>query len=323
MIAEKIDPARLLALTGHAIDPTFTLCKLAWMGEHWPAPAGRAHRILLLSDWVAFRLSGVAATDHTHASRTLYFDLSRREWSPELLALAGMDSRLPAKLMASGTPLAAVRPEVLSETGIAGKPIVGVGGHDHLVGSFAAGLVAPGVVLDSLGTAEAILLATAAPLDDADVMRRGYYQGAIETHRRMSYLGGGLYPSGGAVEWFRAISGNPSHAELIAEAERVPPGSNGIIFLPHLAKSPPPEPDPEGRGAFVGLTASATRGALYRAVLEGLAMQARLMVDGMTGMPGIGAGARIPGHRRRNPQSPVPVDQGERLRGTADRHRGT
>lgn len=302
-LSAKIDPAHLFAVTGQAIDFTFTLCKLAWMRDHWPEPFSRARHVLMIADWIAYRLSGEMATDPTLASRTLYFDIHRREWAGDLLDAAGIDPHLPPPLKPSGAALGPVRREILAETGLAGAPIVGVGGHDHLVGSFAAGLVAPGMVLDSQGTAERILLATEAPLSDPEALRRGYSQSAIGTNRRMSYLGGGNNSHGGAIDWLRSITGSASHTDMIAEAESVPAGSNGVVFLPHLGGSPPPTLDLTGRGAFVGLTAAATRGVLYRAVLEGLAMQSRLMIDGMTSLPGVAAAShfRVVGGGTRNP----------------------
>ena len=302
-IGERIGIDRLFELTGLALDPTLTLCKLAWMREHWPDAVARARRIHTMADWIAFRLSGVSATDHTLASRTLYFDIHRRQWSDELLALVGLDPAILAPVAASGAPLGPVRPEILAETGLAGRPIVAAGGHDHVCGSYAGGIVRPGMMLDSMGTAEAVLLATAAPQRDPAVMRHGFIQGAIATHRALAYLGGTNNSCGGAIEWFRAIAGNPPHEALIAEAGAVPPGSQGVVFLPHLVYGPPPDPDTASRGAFIGLTAHVTRAALYRAVLEGLALQMRVMLEAMAALPGIALPSEIRaiGGNARNP----------------------
>ncbi|MBX6323842.1 MAG: hypothetical protein IRY94_18660, partial [Rhodospirillaceae bacterium] len=121
--------------------------------------------------------------------------------------------------------------------------------------------------------------------------------------RESSYLGGTINSSGGAVEWFRTLSGGAPHEALIAEARAAGPGSQGVVFLPHLVFAPSPEPDTASRGAFLGLTAHATRGALYRAVLEGLAMQLRLIVEAMTRLPGIvpARAVRAIGGNTRNP----------------------
>ena len=241
--------------------------------------------VLLMADWVAYRLSGELATDPTLASRTLYFDLHKGRWSQEMLDFVHLDTAVLPPIMASGTALGPVRREILAETGIAGAPVVGVGGHDHLVGSYAAGVVRPGLVLDSLGTAEAIVFAAAAPITDPEIIRRRYFQGAMGRGDAY-YLGAGINSSGGSVEWLRRVVGGPSNADLIAEAASVPAGSGGVLFVPHFGNSPP-EPEDHPRGAFLGLTASASRGVLYRAVLEGLALQARHVLDGMGRLAGV------------------------------------
>lgn len=302
-IGAALGPARIFGITGAAVDPTFTLFKLAWMREHWPDRIRRTRCVLMMADWIAFRLSGKAATDHSLASRTSYFSIHDRQWSGELLALAGLGTdRLPP-LRPSGAALGPVLPEILAETHIAGRPIVGVGGHDHVVGSFAVGFTAPGTILDSMGTAEALLVAPTVPLDDPRILKLGFSQGAIATNREMSFLHAGIDSSGGTVEWWRGIVGHAPLATLIAEAATVPVGSGGIAFLPHLAGSPPPRRDAAARGAFVGLTIAATRGSLYRAMLEGLAFQARVMLDGLASLADIPATqpVRIIGGSSRNP----------------------
>lgn len=302
-IEQAFGRERIFEIVGHAVEPIFTLAKLLWMREHWPEAFGAAHRVLMMADWIAFRLSGEAATDPTLASRTFYFDIRKRRWSDELLSLAGASTDFPAPLTAPGTALGPVRKDVLATTGLKGAPVVAVGGHDHIVGALAVGLNEPGSAINSIGSAEALLLANDTPLDDPELLRRGYVQGAIEADRRFFYVAGALSSAGAAIEWFRGIAGRPPQEELIADASTVPAGSGGIVFLPHLANGPPPYPDINARGAFLGLTQTATPAALYRAVLEGVALQSRLMLDGMTGLAGVGEAKRIRliGGTSRNP----------------------
>ena len=197
-IERALGRERIFEITGHAAEPIFTLTKLLWMREHWPDALTGARRVLMIADWIAFRLCGVMASEPMLASRTLYFDIRDRCWSGELLALAGLNDRLPAPLKPSGTALGPLRSEVLSQTGLAGKPVVGVGGHDHIVGAMVAGLLGEGLVVDSAGTAEGLMTAAPSPLMDPDTIRRGYVQGAIETDRRFSYVVGGIFSSGAA-----------------------------------------------------------------------------------------------------------------------------
>jgi xylulokinase len=246
-----------------------------------------------MADWFAFRLSGQAATDPTLASRTLYYDIRQRRWSEEMLALAGLAPDFPAPLAASGKALGRMLTAVREEAGLAGTPIVAVGGHDHIIGALATGLNEPGVAINSIGTAEALLFATEEPLGDPRLLSRGYVQGAIEADRKLTYIAGALLSAGGAFEWMRGIAGSPPQDALIAEAEAAPAGCNGVVFLPHLANGPPPNPDIHARGAFLGLTQTTTPALLYRAVLEGVALQSRLMLDGMTGLKGVGEARQL------------------------------
>jgi xylulokinase len=286
MIAERPGADRVFEITGLAIEHFFTLPKLMWMREHWPEAVARTRHVLMMADWIAFRLSGEMATDLSLASRTLYFEIGKRQWSAEMLALAGLGTGVPARLAPSGTPLGRLRSEVAAATGLVGAPVVAVGGHDHVIGAFAVGLNEPGTVVNSIGTAEILLLATARPLADIETIRRGYVQGALGGDREMSYLGAGLFNSGGAMEWLRAVVGSASQEELMAAASEVPAGSHGVVFLPYLGGGAPPDPDIHGHGAFFGLTPQTNPARLYRAVMEGLAMQSRLMLDGMATLRG-------------------------------------
>ncbi len=286
-LAGKLDAEQTFAVTGTTIDPTLTLFKLAWLRDNARDAFRRVDRVLMMADWIAYRLCGEMATDPTLASRTLYFDIHRRAWSGDLLSLAGLSPRQLPRLAASGTALGTMKRRLVEETGLAGAPVVGVGGHDDLCGAFAAGAVVPNILLDSLGTGEAVLLTLKQPLTNPAVRECGYFQGGIGTSEPLAYIFGGILSSGGAIEWLRDVTGHPSREQLAEEALAVSPGSNGVVFLPYLGNCPPPYFDANGRGAFFGLTQNATRGVLYRAVLEGLAMQSRLILDGMTGVLGL------------------------------------
>ncbi len=303
MLRETVGIERLFAITGLQLNPTFTLCKLMWMKANWPDALRRTRRILQIADWIAFCLSGVAATDFTLASRTLYLDLQRRQWSDELIALTGLDTSLLAPLTPGGTPLGVARPEVLAATGLAGKPVVAVGAHDHICGAVAAGIGTSGNLINSVGTAEVVVLAATQPSFDEGLGKLDHMQGALGFPRLPFYLGASLVSSGGTIEWFRKSVGEPPHETLIDEGQAALPGSGGVIFLPDLVQSSLPDRDHPVRGAFLGLTIDAGRGALYRAVLEGLAMRVAMDAETLAGLLGIGAPGqiRLIGGGSRNP----------------------
>jgi xylulokinase len=262
-------------VTGLCPDPTFTLLKLLWLRAELPEAFAAATSWLGVSGWLAWRLCGARATDASLASRTLLLDLAAGRWSGEILAAADLRASLLGEITPAGTGLGRVLPEAATATGLPGDCIVGVGAHDHVSGLLALGADEPGVLLDSIGTAEALTLVVPAPSRSAELLRAGVNQGRVEAGGgpALFYLFGGLPTCSAAVEWFRGLwPDGPDHATLIAEAEAVPVAEREVLFLPQLRLGSPPFPDPVARGAFLGLSDKTSRGAMFRALLEGLAL---------------------------------------------------
>lgn len=286
-LEQHIGQDQLFAITGLPILIIYGLCKLLWFKENEPEAFARTALWLNGADYIAYRLSGVPATDYSLASRTMAMDLHQRRWADDLLQTAGIPPTLLAPLTPSGTPLGAVLPEVARETGLPLDTQVAVGGHDHICGAFAVGVNQPGQVLNSLGTAEAFFLPTDNPLRDPIVGHQGYTQGLLAVHdQAYYYILGGLYTSGGSVEWLREVIGGksdvtqwPAYETLIAEGKQVPPGSLGVHFLPYLRMTNPPHRDTKARGAFIGLNTDVKQGVLFRAVLEGISYEGRQCLE--------------------------------------------
>jgi xylulokinase len=276
---------RLFAISGLSLQPIFGLCKLLWLKENQPDAFSRTVQWLNTADYMAYRLSGVPATDFSLASRTLALDLKQLRWHESLIEEVGLSPDLFAPLLPSGTRLGPITTEASAITGLPGSVQVATGGHDHVCGAMAAGVIGPGAVLNSLGTAEAVFLPLAQPVTDPDMGRQGYTQGANVVAGQY-YVFGGLYTSGASVDWWRGVLGDGSdYTTMIAEAREAPAGSLGVGFLPHLRMANPPNGDPRGRGAFIGLSTDVKRGAMFRSILEGLAYESRNTLEGALKYP--------------------------------------
>jgi xylulokinase len=101
---------------------------------------------------------------------------------------------------------------------------------------------------------------------------------------------GVMLSAAGSLQWLHGALGNPPYEELLAEAEQWEPGSEGLLFQPYLQGERTPHADPDARGAFVGLTLRHDRGALTRAVLEGVAYGLR---DSLELLRGLGVEAEV------------------------------
>ncbi len=304
-VAERLEHRlgrdRVFRVTGLFVDPIFGLCKLVWLREHDPSLLPATHLLLSIADWIAYRLSGVAATEPSLASRTLAYDIHRREWATDLLAELDVSPDIYPPIKPNGTALGPVTSAAAEQTGLPLDTIVAVGGHDHVLGACALGVSRPEVMLDSMGTAEALYLSTDTPVAEPILAKRGYAQGAVHVDSPSNYVLGGIYSSGASVEWFRrAIAPGANHQELIAGGRKVAPTSDGLFFVPHLNHAATPHPDAHARGAFVGIRPHMDRSTLYRAMLEGLAMEARLIIDGVADTLPAPREIRVAGGNARN-----------------------
>ena len=292
-LRDVIGEDAIFAVTGVSLQAIFSLCKIMWIQQHKPDAFARTVRWLHVAEYIAYRLSGVGATDWSLASRSLAFDIKKRNWDDGILQAAGVSRDLLAPAVASGTRIGEVTAAAAMVTGLPAGASVAAGGHDHVCGALAAGVIRKGQLLDSMGTAEGLLVAFEEPNFDPELGRQGYAQGA-HVVPGVNYCFGGIYTSGASIDWARrAVGGDADLGQLLAEAGEAPTGSLGVGFIPHLRLADPPHSDSRARAAFVGLTTDVERGTLFRAVLEGLAYEARLSVEplvdfyGLDGIPEI------------------------------------
>jgi xylulokinase len=271
-IRQRFGRERLIALTGNEALTGFTAPKILWVREHEPELYARARHILLPKDYVRYRLSGAFATDKAGAAGTLLFDLAARDWSPELLAALEIDPALLPPTFEGPNVTGVVSPEAAAATGLLpGAPVV-AGGGDQAAQAVGVGAVAEGIVALTLGTSGVVFASTNQPLVEPEGRLHAFCHAL--PHRW--HLMGVMLSAAGSLRWYRdTLAPGIAYPALDAEAAAVPPGSEGLLFLPYLTGERTPHPDPYARGAFVGLTVRHSRGHLTRAVLEGVAFGLR------------------------------------------------
>ena len=275
---------RLVEITGNDALTGFTAPKLVWVRDHEPDIWARIAHLLLPKDYVRLHLTGEHATDKADGSGTQLFDLVARDWSSVVVAALGID---PAWLPPTSEGVAVtggISQAAADVTGLrVGTPVV-AGGGDQAANGVGVGAVDPGVVALSLGTSGVIFAPTDRPLHEPRGRVHAFCHAAPGRWHLMSVM----LSAAGSLRWYRdAIAPGEAFGPLVAEAAGVPAGSEGLLFLPYVSGERSPYPDPDARGAFVGLSLTPGRPHLTRAVLEGVAFGLRdgldLMVD--AGMP--------------------------------------
>jgi len=244
-IEEAVGLERLIALTGNRALTGFTAPKLLWVRKHEPDVWARVAHVLLPKDYVRFRLTGEHWIDAADASGTLLFDVARRQWSGEVCEALG----IPGDWL----------PHVAESTEIAGA-------GDQQAGALGVGVVAPGALSVVLGTSGVVFAALEGYRADPEARVHVFCHAVPETWEAM----GVMLSAAGSLRWLRDTVGG-TFDELVAEAARWEPGTEGLTFLPYLQGERTPHADPDARGSFTGISLRHDRGALVRAVLEGVA----------------------------------------------------
>jgi glycerol kinase len=273
--------------TGLTVDPYFSGTKFAWLLERhgWTDRAARGDVLLgTVDSWLIWNLTEgkVHATDPTNASRTMLFDIDRREWSAAMASLLGV-------------PLAAL-PEVRRSAGSFGEtrafgapiPIMGVAG-DQQAALFGQGCVEPGAGKVTYGTGAFLLLNTGAV--------RPSTEGGLLATLGCDAEGGPCYAveaaifvAGAAVQWLRDGLGVIETAAETEALARGVPSTDGVYFVPALTGLGAPHWEPRARGTIVGITRGTTKAHLVRAALEAMAYSTN---DVMAAMRGAAGDARL------------------------------
>jgi xylulokinase len=271
-IRRRVGRDRLIEITGNDALTGFTAPKILWMRDEEPENYSRISVVLLPKDYVRLRLTGEHAVDRAGASGTLLFNLEERDWSDEVIESLDLPRGWFPQTFEGTDITGYVTEEAASLTGLrAGIPVVG-GAGDQAANGVGTGAVEPGTVAVSLGTSGVIFAATDRAVIDSDARLHSFCHAVPGLWHQM----GVMLSAAGSLRWFRdTVAPDISFADLSLEAGSVAPGADGLVFLPYLTGERTPHPDPEARGAFVGLTVRHTRAHLARAVMEGVAFGLR------------------------------------------------
>jgi gluconokinase len=265
--------------TGTPLHPMAPLPKLVWFAEHEPETFAAARRWVGVKELVVARLTGTWAIDHSNASGTGLMNLEALQWDAEALAVAGIGSDRLAPL-GPATERLALGADAAADLDLeAGLPVI-VGAGDGPLANLGVGAVRPGVAACSIGTSGALRLMVERPVVDPE---RRVFCYALTPGR---WLVGGAINNGGVVlEWAgEALApdlGEHPEEQLVALAEGVPAGSEGLVMLPYLLSERAPHWSSVPRGAYVGLTHQHGRPHLVRSAMEGVCQQLALVLASM------------------------------------------
>jgi gluconokinase len=277
-IKDELDGSDIHRRTGTPVHPMSPLAKLLWFKEEDPGTF-EAARWVSIKEYVFYELFGDYVVDHSIASATGLFNLRELDWDEGVLEMLGFPREKLSRPVSTTHIMQGLGRECAERLGLGADTPFVVGANDGVLANLGVGAVRPGMVACSIGTSGAVRSVVRNPGVDDDRTLFCY------TLTEDLWVTGGPINNGGiALQWAmeEVFPGLEEQAEkegrdpydLVEEAiEDVPPGSDGLIFLPYLMGERAPHWNADVKGAFVGLTLQHKRKHLLRSVLEGVMYQ--------------------------------------------------
>ena len=281
-----LNPEEVRRFSGWALSGSSVSAHIAWLRRFEPATFEAARYFLQVNDFVIYRLTGQPCQDPSTAGYSTLYNILEGRWEGRAVAALGITEQHLPTVAPSGQRLAPLKPDVAREMGLSGQIWVMNGAHDQYAAALGAGVIEPGQVLLSCGTAWVVLVTTAEPAWGQGSARKAVSRHAVP-HRWGALRSMG--PVGGTVEWYvdtvLAPHGGHGPGARAAAFEfmnqrllQVPAGAQGLFCFPMGLGGARAR---GGRGALWGLTTGHSQADIGRAVLEGITFELRQMIEGM------------------------------------------
>ncbi len=257
---------KVYEITGQPeITATWPACKLLWVKNNEPEVWAKTKKVFLLEDYLLYKLTGKFVTQKTLQSSTIYFDINKSIWWDEMLNFIGVDKSMLPELADSGCLVGEYKGIKVVTSAI-----------DQIAGAIGAGVVKKGIISEMTGTTMAIY----APTDEIPAYDENSIVPCHYSFDNKYCLLSWSPTAGMALKWFRdALMDDVSFKELDELAEKIAPGSDGLVFLPYLCGSTMPKYNPDARGSFTGLTPEHTKGHFVRSIMESVACMLKGNLD--------------------------------------------
>ena len=260
---------RVYRKTGLRSSDYFSLPRMLWLRERMPA----VQHWMGAQDYLVHRLCGEYVTDHSQAGRTLLFHVTDLRWDPELLAYAGIDIAGLPRAVPAGTVAGRLLPRAAAELGLPRVDVV-LAGADQACASVGLGGVRGDIVTANHGSGCFVLTARTAPVLDPGER----FLCSPHAWTGLWACEAAMLSTGRQLEQWRSLLGVTGR-ELSGLDRLSPPGSHGVVSIPHMSGATAPWWRRDARGAFLGLSIGQSKHDLVRALIEGLVFDLAANLD--------------------------------------------
>lgn len=283
-INEKIGADEIFALCGNRLQPSYTTAKILWYKENLPEVYAKTDGILQSNSFIVYRLTGERTQDVSQGYGLHCFNMRTREWDDKMCEAMGIPLRFLPKIVPCHEIVGGVTKEAARQTGLMEGTPVAAGGLDAACGALGAGVVHAGETQEQGGQAGGMSICIEEYTSDPRLIL------SCHVVPDQWLLQGGTTGGGGVMRWLerefgeyeRSMAlkkGKNSLQQYNEEAEKAPPGSGGLVFLPYMSGERSPIWDPDAKGVFYGLDFGKTKGHVIRSCMEGVAFSLKHNLD--------------------------------------------
>lgn len=285
-LISKLGKEYIYRIVGHRPSASYSAAKIMWIKDNEPERFKRIYKVLHAKDFIAARMTGNFYTDYSDASGTNLFDINNLTWSDEIIEAAGLLKDILPEAVPSTEVVGKLKKSVALELGLTeGIPVI-IGGGDGCCAAAGAGVIAPGATYHYLGSSSWIGIATEKPIIDPQMRTFNW----VHVVPGLYSPTGTMQAAGASYQWMRDIlcpietkeaeeKGINPYQIMDERAAKIPVGSSNLLYLPYLMGERSPYWNTLAKGAFIGFSIKHTRDHMIRAVMEGVALNLKIILD--------------------------------------------
>jgi xylulokinase len=297
---------KIFKITGMPVHAMYSICKLLWLKDKEPDIYKNIHKYLLLEDYIFFKLGLQPLIDYSLASRTMAFNVIKKEWSQEILDFCELDKNIFSDVVESGSIVGELKSKAASNLGLKKGVVVVAGAHDQIAGALGCGIIKDNIAMNATGTVESLVVSINKPKLSNELLANNM-SCYCHAYQEMYVLVSFVFSAGSILRWYRdnfglleiqkgRRSGVDPYELILKQIDNNP---SKVMILPHFYGSGCPYMDSRSKGAIVGLTLSTTKEEIVKAILEGICYEMKISIDLMkksgikiNELRGTGGGAR-------------------------------
>tara|TARA_B110001454_G_scaffold209225_1_gene222511 strand:+ start:84 stop:1592 length:1509 start_codon:yes stop_codon:yes gene_type:complete len=275
-LSKKLDEKFIYKNTGLSNDHFYSAYKILWIKKYKPVIYKKIYKWLPICDFLAWKFTGEISTDFSQAMRTMLFDPQKMNWSEKMIKKTKINKNILPKLVNTGDKKGLIKENLKKILSLKNDCVVGAGGHDDFVATFAMGGFKKNIAVNSLGSAEAVIVNTNKFERKAILNKSKFISGVFKTKETKSYyIVGSILTSSLVTDWYKNLLDIKNYSNFISILKNSEGVKKNIFVFPQFEFSHSPINEKNSKGVIWGINTNTNKGDIYKSILECLSFDTK------------------------------------------------